>query len=142
MAHPGPPQPSKKRFESSASVIKGASPHSPESPRAVGLLSTGPPVEVISVMGINLLASTACLWWGGVSEASESHFGGFALGMFGSVLLLGWFRYRVNRARGSGSFRDWRVSSLGLASALTSLSWLVGAGNLFIICYEVSRFFT
>jgi hypothetical protein len=142
MAHPGPPRPPEKRVRSSTSGTIGTSPHIPGLPRSVGQLSIGPPVEAIAVMGINLLASTLCLRWGGLREVSVSHFIGFAFGMFGSVLLLGWFRFRVNRAKGSGSFSDWRVSSLRLASTLTSLTWVVSAGNLFVICYEVSRFFT
>jgi hypothetical protein len=57
-------------------------------PRSVGQLSIGPPVEAIAVLGINLLASTLCLRWGGLREVSVSHFIGFAFGMFGIIFVI------------------------------------------------------
>jgi hypothetical protein len=62
--------------------------------------------------------------------------------MFVSVALLGWFRQRLALSKSDGRFLDWRLSSSHVMTSVTTFSWIAGAANLFVICYELSRRFT
>jgi hypothetical protein len=104
--------------------------------------SSRPPVINAWLVIINSILPFLLLWLSGTEEALPSHFVATGLGMFVSVGLLGLFRQRLNQARSSGSFLDWRVSSSRIVLFFTSVAWLVGAINLFIICYDLSRNFT
>ena len=101
--------------------------------------SNHPPFLVVIAMAVNALLSLGLLL-----SFSDSKIGalGVAFGMFGSVILLGVFRQKINLVRADGKFMDWRFSSNSVATVLTLAAWLTGVGSLFLLCYEISRNYT
>jgi hypothetical protein len=59
------------------------------------------------------------------------------IGMFGSVVALGWFRHGLNNNRSSGRFGDWGgpIQSTGLIWVLVILSWISGVIKMFFSVY-------
>ena len=106
----------------------------------VSTSSNRPPALVVIAMVMNALFSLGLLL--SFSDSSIGDVLGVVFGMFGSVILLGVFRQQINLVRADGKFMDWRVSSNSVATGVTVVAWLAGAGSLFILCYEISRNFT
>lgn len=102
--------------------------------------SNRPPALVVIAMVMNALFSLGLLL--SFSDSSIGDVLGVVFGMFGSVILLGVFRQQINLVRADGKFMDWRVSSNSVATGVTVVAWLAGAGTLFLLCYEISRNFT
>jgi hypothetical protein len=90
----------------------------------------------------NLLVPLGVLEVFGLQGEIGAHSVGVVFGMFVGVVLLGLFRQSLNRRRANGRFADWRISSSRFASFVSGTAWLLGAVNLFIVCYELSRGFT
>jgi hypothetical protein len=69
------------------------------------------------------------------------HVFGSLLGMFGSVVLLGWFRQSLNLRRSSNSFSDWSgpFESTRYMSILVAGSWVLGVMHLYFSVYELLR---
>ena len=69
------------------------------------------------------------------------HLVGSLLGMFGSIVLLGWFRQSLNLRRSSNSFSDWAgpFESSKYVSFLVFASWVLGIMHLYISIYEILR---
>jgi len=69
------------------------------------------------------------------------HIFGSLLGMFGSVLILGWFRQSLNLRRSSNSFSDWSgpFESTRYMSILVAASWLLGVMHVYFSVYELLR---
>lgn len=104
--------------------------------------SARPPVFLAVLLAVNLLVPIAILGVFGIEGGIYAHAVGLVFGMFGGVILLGLFRQALNRRRANGRFADWRVSSSRFAAITTGAAWILGAANLFIVCYELSRGFT
>ena len=102
--------------------------------------SNRPPSPVVIGMTVNALLSLGTLTI--LPNLTIVRLAGAVFGMFGSVILLGIFRQQINLARADGKFKDWRISSNSVATVMTFAAWLAGAGNLFLICYELTRSFT
>lgn len=69
------------------------------------------------------------------------HLSGAALGMFASVVVLGWFRQALNNRRSTGSFSEWGgpLESTQVMWIMVVTSWLVGTWHLFVAIYELLR---
>lgn len=104
--------------------------------------SSRPPRLVVIVAVLNTLMTVGLVFLAGIQEADPRHFVGTALGMFVSVVLLGWFRQRIALSRSDGRFLDWRVSASSVMLGVTTFAWIAGVANLFVICYELSKRFT
>lgn len=74
-------------------------------------------------------------------EAISTHLAAAALGMFGSVVVLGWFRHSLNVKRSTGSFSEWPGpwESTRYMWLLVTLAWLGGAANVYFAVYELVR---
>jgi uncharacterized protein YPO0396 len=96
----------------------------------------------VGVAIVNALAALVLIALAGTEKADLRHYFGTALGMFFSVALIGWFRQRLAISKSDGRFLDWRVSSSRVMTSVTTVAWIAGAANLFVICYELSRSFT
>jgi len=127
---------------------RGAGPNSPSktanSPSVASRFanSSRPPSVVVLLAVLNTLVTVGLVFLVGIKEVDPLHFVGTALGMFVSVAILGWFRQRIALSRSDGRFLDWRVSSSRVMTSVTTLAWITGVVNLFVICYELSRQFT
>lgn len=81
----------------------------------------------------------------GVMQVSKleigPHLGGATLGMFASIVVLGWFRQALNNRRSTGSFSEWGgpLESTQAMWILVVTSWLVGTWHLFVAIYELLR---
>lgn len=98
-----------------------------------------PPFAPALVLGAIVLSGLFAL----ATESRDSnlvHFAAALLGMFGSVMVFGWFRIVVNSRSSSGSFSDWGfVSSAATVRGLLMLAWGLGSVNLFQVVYEFAR---
>jgi len=75
-------------------------------------------------------------------DASVAHSIAALFGMFGSVLVFGWFRLVINSRSSSGNFSDWGVvSSSTTVRSLLVIAWALGTSNLFLVVYEWARRF-
>jgi hypothetical protein len=104
--------------------------------------SARPPALLAIFLVANLLVPGGILGVLGFEGEPIGHAVGVFFGMFVAVVLLGFFRQSLNKRRASGRFADWRISSSGFAASTTTIAWTLGAINLFIVCYELSRGFT
>jgi len=76
-------------------------------------------------------------------DSNSVHSAAALLGMFGSVMVFGWFRLDANSRSSSGSFSDWGfVSSAAAVRGLLMLAWGLGSINLFLVVYEWARSLT
>ena len=69
------------------------------------------------------------------------HLVGSMFGMFGSVVVLGWFRQSLNLRLSSNSFSEWAgpFESTRYMSVLVAASWLLGVTHLYFSVYELLR---
>jgi len=69
------------------------------------------------------------------------HLTGAILGMFASIVVLGWFRQALNNRRSTGSFSEWGgpLESTQVMWVFVVISWLVGTWHLFVALYELLR---
>lgn len=73
-------------------------------------------------------------------DASAVHLTAALVGIFGSVIVFGWFRLVVNSRSSSGNFSDWGfISSSQAIRILLLASWVLGVANLFLFVYEWAR---
>lgn len=63
------------------------------------------------------------------------------IGLFGSVVLLGWFRQSLNLSRSTSSFSEWSgpFESTRYLSSFVLASWILGVINLYFSVYEKLR---
>lgn len=104
--------------------------------------SSRPPRSVAALAALNASVTVLLFVVAGTEKVDLRHYVGAAMGMFVSVVLMGWFRQRLALCRSDGRFLDWRFSSSRVMTSVTTFTWLVGIANLFVICYELSRKFT
>ena len=69
------------------------------------------------------------------------HLVGSLFGMFGSVVLLGWFRQSLNLRLSSNSFSEWAgpFESTRYISVFVAASWVLGVIHLYFSVYELLR---
>jgi hypothetical protein len=69
------------------------------------------------------------------------HLVGSLLGMFGSVVVLGWFRQSLNLRLSSNSFSEWAgpFESTKYMSVSVAASWVLGVIHLYFSVYEILR---
>ena len=91
---------------------------------------------------VNMAMPLGVLALAGFSGEWKTHLIGVVFGMFVGVVLLGLFRQSINARRANGRFADWRISTTTMSVVLTIAAWVLGAINLFIVCWEISRRFT
>jgi hypothetical protein len=89
-----------------------------------------------------MIVPIALLLLYGLSGELLAHAIGVVFGMFVSVVLLGLFRQSLNLRRANGRFADWRIASTSFATMIAVTAWILGAVNLFVVCWEISRWFT
>lgn len=102
-------------------------------------LARPPLIPVLLSAGIVLFVTWAMF---AVSRDSvELHVLAAAIGMFGSVGILGWFRQSLNVKRSTGAFSEWPGpwESTRYMWLLVTLAWLGGAMNLYFAVYELVR---
>ena len=70
-----------------------------------------------------------------------AHLVGAMLGMFVSVLILGWFRHALNKTRSSGNFAEWAfiIESSKAMWFCVLASWIIGTWHLWVAMYEWLR---
>jgi len=133
-----PPRPDKARQQSVSSGNK-KSPIRPSRPVRPGRLSR-PPVTPVVLCGTILVVATVVLFLAR-GEDSGQHLVAAVLGMFGTVLVLGWFRQSLNIKRSGGSFSDWSGpwEATRYMWLLVLAGWIIGASNLYLAVYEYVR---
>ena len=134
MKKPPPPPNGSNRSSSggsSSGVIKSSG--------GSGRTQQGPPVAPIATCAAILVSQFVGL----SANRSHTYLHLFLslIGMFGSVVALGWFRHGLNNNRSSGRFGDWGgpIQSTGLIWVLVISSWLSGVVNVFFAVYELVR---
>lgn len=60
-------------------------------------------------------------------------------GLFGTALLLGFFRMKEASLQAGGRYSDWSFRARHVAVSLVSAGWLLGVLNLFFVAKEWSR---
>lgn len=73
-------------------------------------------------------------------DTSSMHLAAALLGMFGSVLVFGWFRLVFNTRSSGGNFSDWGVVGASTSAVIILiLSWVLGTANLYLVVFEWAR---
>ena len=74
-------------------------------------------------------------------SSANMHLLAAIIGLFGSVVLLGWFRQSLNLRRSTSSFSEWSgpFESTRYLSSFVLLSWILGVINLYFSIYEKLR---
>ena len=74
-------------------------------------------------------------------NSANMHLLAAIIGLFGSVVLLGWFRQSLNLRRSTSSFSDWSgpFESTTYLSLFVIASWILGVINLYFSVYEKLR---
>jgi len=136
---PGIPRPTGSVGRPKSSSGVPAPTPSPSRSKASSDLAQPPIVPLLVSVAIVVLVVFAVL---AVSrESVVAHLGASAIGMFGSVVVLGWFRQSLNVRRSTGSFAEWSGpwESTRYMWLLVSLAWLGGAFNVYFAVYELVR---
>lgn len=98
-----------------------------------------PPVAPVTVLVFVLCFTGLTLVTAG-RDTSKAHLVAALLGMFGSVLVFGWFRLVFNTRSSGGNFSDWGVVSASTtAGIILILSWVFGTANLYLVVFEWAR---
>ena len=94
-----------------------------------------PILIVVALVGLEVWLLTK-----GRSEVTL-HLVASLVGMFGSVVLLGWFRQDLNIRQSTNFFSDWRgpFEATRYMSVLTATTWLISSINLYFSVYEACR---
>lgn len=101
-------------------------------------------LSVSIVFLVNLLFAVVAVWLTPfprpVPDPSAGIWTGFLLGLFGCTLSLGLLQFFVNRQREVGSFTDWNipVSKVTLAKIVTSVGWIAGVVNCFVLAHNLA----
>lgn len=134
-----PARPSQRGAKPQVGRTAGKSPQS--RPRAVNRKNSRPPFVPVAVMAVFLCFSGLALVLSDRDASIVHSFAAF-FGMFGSVLVFGWFRLIINSRSSSGNFSDWGVvSSSTTVRSLLIFAWVLGTSNLFLVVYEWARRF-
>lgn len=74
-------------------------------------------------------------------NSANMHLLAAIIGLFGSVVLLGWFRQSLNLSRSTSSFSEWSgpFESTKYLSSFVLASWILGVINLYFSVYEKLR---
>ena len=74
-------------------------------------------------------------------DSANMHLLAAIIGLFGSVVLLGWFRQSLNLRRSTSSFSEWSgpFESTRYLSLFVIASWILGVINLYFSVYEKLR---
>ena len=74
-------------------------------------------------------------------NSANMHLLAAIIGLFGSVVLLGWFRQSLNLRRSTSSFSEWSgpFESTRYLSLFVIASWILGVINLYFSVYEKLR---
>lgn len=100
-----------------------------------------PPVLPVVTLAICAVVSALILTLAG-RDATPMHWIAAFIGMIGSVLILGWFRFVMNLRVSSGNFSDWSfLGASTTARVILIVAWLLGMSNLFLAVYEWARRF-
>jgi hypothetical protein len=136
---PPPPPGAKSQFSKPGIQPIGAGGKSPQPNFGKSSVVQRPPLLPFAVIVLLLLIEI------GLMQISKleigPHLSGATLGMFASVIVLGWFRQALNNRRSTGSFSEWGgpLESTKAMWTLVVTSWLVGTWHLFVAMYELLR---
>lgn len=137
---PGVPlRPSPGGVRPQVGKTRGKPPHG--RPGASKRKNSRPPFVPVAVLAAFLCFSGLALVLSDRDASIVHSFAAF-FGMFGSVLVFGWFRLIINSRSSSGNFSDWGVvSSSTTVRSLLIFAWVLGTSNLFLVVYEWARRF-
>ena len=127
-----PPPPTKKS-RSGPSAPGGLTKYAPPSKR-----SRPPLIPILCAIALFFLE----VWFLFVGrERVTVHLLAAIIGLFGSVVLLGWFRQSLNLLRSTSSFSEWAgpFESTRYLSVFVLASWTLGVINLYFSVYEILR---
>lgn len=99
-----------------------------------------PPWVPFALCGVLFVAGFISTF--GVSRNNTTvHSFAAVFGMFGSIVILGWFRQELNVRRSTGSFSEWPGpwESTKYMWLLVTFVWLSGALNVYFAVYELAR---
>lgn len=136
---PGVPRPTGLTGPTSTTARGQAPTPSAGRSRSSSSLAQPPLVPVLVCVAIIGLVAYAAF---AVSrESVGTHLAASIFGMFGSVIVLGWFRQSLNVRRSTGSFAEWPGpwESTRYMWLLITLAWLGGAFNVYFAVYELVR---
>lgn len=133
---PGPPPGSKNKDNARPASTVSPPPGGSSSRKR---LSRPPLAPVIVLVVIAISAASVVTIFS--RNAVLPHLFAAVVGMFGSVLVLGWFRIQLNGRISSGNFSDWGagLDSSRLVLLLVCSAWFLGSVNLFFSVYELLR---
>lgn len=99
-----------------------------------------PPWAPLALVGVAAAVEVWFLLETGRREIG-SHLVAALLGMFASILILGWFRSVLNVRRSSRKFSEWSgpIESKTMMWILVAIAWGTGIVHLWIAMYEILR---
>lgn len=132
VSRPGPPPPKDK------SSRRKEPPGAPKKSRSSVKRGRPPLIPILCAIALVFLE----VWFVLMDHSRENmHLLAAIIGLFGSVVLLGWFRQSLNLSRSTSSFSEWSgpIESTRYLSSFVLASWILGVINLYFSVYEKLR---